>query len=126
MSMQSLSQPRGCLFRSENLVVKDTEGSSALQVKRVALEECIQFVTLNSRGFCCSGASGDLFLEVRTLADHAFGFLSNPGNRNSIVETLEAHFKVMCLSEEKAACVSLLLLLVEGESGELFALLRAL
>lgn len=103
MSMQSLSKPRGCFFRSQNLVVKDTQGSSALQVKRVALEECIQFVTLNSHGFCCSVASGDLFLEVPTLADHAFDFLSNQGNRISIIETLEAHFKVMRLLEEQAA-----------------------
>lgn len=88
----------------------------------MALEECIQFVTLNSRDFCCSVASGDLFLEVPTLAGHAFDCLSNRGNRISIVETLEAHFKVTCLLEEQAA----LLLLVERESGELFALLRAL
>lgn len=37
------------------------------------------------------------------LADHAFDFLTNQGNRISIVETLEAHFKVMCLLEEQAA-----------------------
>lgn len=62
MSVKSLSKPRGSFFRSQNLVVKETQGSSAPQVKRVALEECIQFVALNSHGFCCSVASGDLFL----------------------------------------------------------------
>lgn len=61
MSVKSLSKPRGSFFRSQNLVVKDTQGSSAPQVKRVALEECIQFVALNPRGFC-SVASGDLSL----------------------------------------------------------------
>lgn len=41
------------------------------------------------------------------LADHAFDFLTNQGNRISIVETLEAPFKVMCLLEEQAARASL-------------------
>lgn len=58
MSVKSLSKPRGSSF-TQNLVVKETQGSSAPQVKREALEECIQFVALNSRGFC-SVASGDL------------------------------------------------------------------
>lgn len=60
------------------------------------------------------------------LADRAFDLLSNQGNRIFITETLETHFRVICLLDESRQPEALLLLLMAGESGELFALLRTL
>ena len=60
------------------------------------------------------------------FADRAFDLLSNQENRISIAETLETHFKVMCLLEEWAAWDCGCPVWQERVAKELFALWRAL